>query len=124
MGAGPARLLGDLPTLGFLFESLVVRDLRVYAQANGGAVYHYRDTANLEVDAIVQTGDGAWLAAEVKLGDPDAVEGAARSLQRLRHKVDTDRIGHPTRLAVITATGYAYDRPDGITVLPITSLGP
>ena len=65
-----------------------------------------------------------WLAAEVKLGGPDAVEGAARPLRRLRDKVDIDRVGTPAKLAVITATGYAYDRPDGITVLPITSLGP
>ena len=124
MGAGPKRLLGELGALGFLFESLVVRDLRVYAQANDAAVYHYRDTANLEVDAIIQTGDGNWLAAEVKLGGSHAVETAARSLRRLHDRIDTDRTGAPAKLAVITATGYAYDRPDGITVLPITSLGP
>ena len=124
MGAGPARLLAELGALGVLFESLVVRDLRVYAQVNDARVYHYRDTANLEVDAIVQARDGSWLAAEVKLGGTGAVEEAARSLRRLRDKVDTDRIGTPAKLAVITATGYAYDRPDGITVLPITSLGP
>lgn len=124
VGAGPERLLGDLRSLGFLFESLVVRDLRIYAEANGAAVYHYRDTDSLEVDAIVQTREGAWLAAEVKLGGPGAVDDAARSLQRLRQKVDTNRVGEFARLVVITATGYAYDRPDGITILPITSLAP
>ena len=124
MGAGPARLLRELRVLGFLFESLVVRDLRIYGQANDAAVYHYRDAANLEVDAVIQARDGNWLAAEVKLGGTGAIEEAARSLQRLRDKVDTDRAGAPAKLAVITATGYAYDRPDGITVLPITSLGP
>ena len=124
MGAGSSRLLRDLRVLGFLFESLVVRDLRVYSQVNDATVYHYRDGAKLEVDVIVQTREGAWLAAEVKLGGPNAVEEAARSLRRLRDKVDVDRVGPPSKLAVITATGYAYDRPDGITVLPITSLGP
>ena len=124
MGAGPSRLLRELRVLGFLFESLVVRDLRVYGQVNDAEVYHYRDDAKLEVDAIVQTGDGRWMAAEVKLGGPHAVDEAAESLRRLRDKVDTDRIGVPAKLAVITATGYAYDRPDGVTVLPITALGP
>ena len=124
MGSSPTRLLRDLRVLGFLFESLVVRDLRVYSQLNDAAVYHYRDDAGLEVDVVVQSGDGTWLAAEVKLGGIDAVEGAARSLQRLRDKVDVHRVGTPAKLAIITATGYAYDRPDGITVLPITSLGP
>ncbi|MCY3806265.1 MAG: DUF4143 domain-containing protein [bacterium] len=124
MGAGPSRLLRELGVVGFLFESLVVRDLRVYGGVNDAAVYHYRDDTKLEVDVILQTRDGTWLAAEVKLGGPDAVEGAARSLLRLRYRVDTDRIGPPAKLAVIGATGYAYDRPDGITVLPITSLGP
>ncbi len=124
MGAAPTRLLRELRVLGFLFESLVVRDLRIYGQANDASVYHYRDDAKLEVDVIVQTGDGRWMAAEVKLGGADAIDEAARSLRQLRDKVDTDRIGPPAKLAVITATGYAYDRPDGITVLPITSLGP
>lgn len=122
MGASPTRLLRDLGVFGFLFESLVVRDLRVYGQVNDATIHHYRDDAKLEVDVIVQTGDGTWLAAEVKLGGADALEEAARSLRRLRDKVDTDRIGPPAKLAIITATGYAYDRPDGITVLPITSL--
>ncbi|MDE0668373.1 MAG: DUF4143 domain-containing protein [bacterium] len=124
VGAGPERLLGDLRALGFLFESLVVRDLRIYADAIGADVYHYRDSANLEVDVIVQTREGTWLAAEVKLGGPGAVEDASRGLQRLRQKVDSDRTGEFARLVVITATGYGYDRPDGVTILPITSLGP
>ena len=122
MGASPTRLLRDLRVFGFLFESLVVRDLRVYGQVNDATIHHYRDDAKLEVDVIVQTSEGTWMAAEVKLGGPDALEEAARSLRRLRNKVDTDRIGPPAKLAIITATGYAYDRPDGITVLPITSL--
>lgn len=124
VGADPARLLRELSALGFLFESLVVRDLRVYSEANHAEVYHYRDAANLEVDIIVAGRDGTWMAAEVKLGGVRAVDDAARTLRRLRDKVDTDRMGAPAKLAVITATGYAYDRPDGITVLPITTIGP
>jgi len=124
IGAGPTRLFKDLAALDFFFESLVVRDLRVYGEINYAKVFHYRDAGKLEVDVIVQADDGTWLAAEVKLGGTDAVEEAARSLLRLRDKVDLDRMGPPAKLVVICATGYAYDRPDGITVLPISALGP
>ncbi len=124
VAATPERLLADLEALGFLFESLVVRDLRIYGQADGARVYHYRDSDKLEADAIVETRDGRWLAAEIKLGSEDGVEQAARSLLRLRAKVDDSRMGAPSKLLIITATGYGYDRPDGTTVLPITALGP
>ena len=126
LGASPERLRTDLQALGFLFESLVVRDLRIYAQANGATVYHYRDSDQLEADAIIEARDGRWIAAEVKLGGNDNIEQAARSLLRLREKVDTSRIGEPSKLLIITATGYGYgyDRPDGTTVVPITALGP
>lgn len=124
LGASPQRLLSDLRALGFLFESLVVRDLRIYAQANAAEVYHYRDSDHLEADAVIEARDGRWIAAEVKLGGSDNIELAARSLLRLRDKVDTSRIGEPSKLLIITATGYGYDRPDGTTVVPITALGP
>lgn len=124
LGASPQRLLSDLRALGFLFESLVVRDLRIYAQANGAELYHYRDSDQLEADAVIEARDGRWIAAEVKLGGNDNIEQAARSLLRLRDKVDTSRVGEPSKLLIITATGYGYDRPDGTTVLPITALGP
>ena len=124
LGASPERLRTDLRALGFLFESLVVRDLRIYAQANGATVYRYRDSDQLEADAIIEARDGRWIAAEVKLGGNDNIEQAARSLLRLRDKVDTARIGEPAKLLIITATGYGYDRPDGTTVVPITALGP
>lgn len=124
LGAGPQRLLADLQALGFLFESLVVRDLRIYSQANGATVYHYRDSDQLEADAVVEARDGRWLAVEVKLGGADDTDQAARSLLRLRDKVDTSRAGEPSKLLIITATGYGYDRPDGTTVVPITALGP
>ena len=124
VGATPDRLLTELTTYGFLFESLVIRDLRIYGQVNDAAVYHYIDTDKLEADAIVEARDGRWIAVEVKLGGQEWIEEAARSLLRLRSKVDTDRVGEPSKLLIITATGYGYDRPDGTTVLPITALGP
>ena len=124
LGASPERLRTDLQALGFLFESLVVRDLRIYAQANGATVYHYRDSDQLEADAVIEARDGRWIAAEVKLGGNENIEQAARSLLCLRDKVDTARIGEPSKLLIITATGYGYDRPDGTTVVPITALGP
>ena len=123
LAASPDRLLADLEALGFLFESLVVRDLRIYSQTRQASVYHYRDNDKLEVDVILEARDGRWLAAEVKLGGDEGIEQAARSLLRLRDKVDDSRMPAPSRLLIITAAGYGYDRPDGTTVLPITALG-
>ena len=123
LAATPERLLADLEALGFLFESLVVRDLRIYSQAGRASVYHYRDSDKLEVDVIVEARDGRWLAAEVKLGGDEGIEQAARSLLRLRAKIDDSRMRAPSKLLIITAAGYGYDRPDGTTVLPITALG-
>ncbi len=123
MPTTPDRLLGDIEYCGFLFQSLVVRDLRVYGQPLEAQVYHYRDNTDLEVDAIVETADGMWGAFEVKLGG-GAVDAAAKSLARFAERVDTRRSGAPGVLAVITATGYAYLRDDGIAVVPIGVLGP
>lgn len=123
LGATPERLLADLRALGFLFESLAVRDLRIYGQASQASVYHYRDSDRLEIDVIVEARDGRWLAAEVKLGGDEGIEQAARSLLRLRSKVDDSRMPAPSKLLIITAAGYGYDRPDGTTVVPITALG-
>ena len=123
--AGPQRLLADLSLFGFLFESLVIRDLRVYADAHGGDVCHYRDESGLEVDAIVEAGNGNWIGCEVKLGGPEAIDAAARSLLKLVERVDASVVGTPAKLAVITAGGkYAYDRADGVAVVPIAALGP
>jgi hypothetical protein len=121
--ATPARLLGDLHWFGFLFESLVVRDLRIYAQPIDGEVRHYRDNTGLEVDAIVTCGDGRWAAFEVKLGMAH-VDAAAEQLLRFRARIDTDACGAPALLGVIVATGVGYMRPDGIAVIPIGALGP
>ncbi|MCY3924320.1 MAG: DUF4143 domain-containing protein [bacterium] len=123
LGATPSRLLDDLATLGLLFESLVVRDLRVYASASRAEVYHARSSYGHEFDAVVERRDGAWLAAEVKLG-AGRVDDAARSLLRACAEVDTSDRGEPADKLVITAAGYAYRRPDGISVVPIGTLGP
>jgi predicted AAA+ superfamily ATPase len=121
--ATPDRLLGDLNLLGFLFESLVVRDLRIYAQAADARVSQYRDSGGLEVDAIVEVGDGRWIALEVKLGHGQ-IDDAAASLMRFRERIDTASRGSPALLGVIVATGYGYRREDGVAVIPIGALGP
>ncbi len=123
LGADPDRLLRDVETLGLLFESLVVRDLRIFAQAVDATVFHYRDATGLEADALVERRDGTWAAFEVKLG-PRAVDDAARSLLRLADRVDTARHGKPAALVVVTGWGYGYRRPDGVCVVPIGALGP
>jgi len=121
--ATPERLLKDLRALGFLFESLVVRDLLVYAQAADGRVFHYRDNTGLEVDAILERADGNWAAFEIKLG-PGQVDEAARRLLKFADRVDTSKCGAPASLAVIAGTGYGYLREDGVGVVPISALGP
>lgn len=121
--ATPADLIDDLELLGFLFESLVVRDLRVYAQAADADVLQYRDSNGLEVDAIVRRPGGPWAAFEVKLGERQ-IDQAAKTLLRFAERVDTSRIGEPAGLGVIVSSGYGYTRPDGISVIPIGALGP
>lgn len=121
MRATPERLLGDLGWLGLLFENLVVRDLRVYAQAIDAQVFAYRDETGLEVDAIVENSHGGWAAFEVKLGQRE-VDSAAEHLLRLRDRVDAGRAGEPIALVVVTATGYGYVRKDGVAVVPIGAL--
>lgn len=121
--ATPERLLQDIELLGLLFESLVVRDLRVYAQHGDAQVLHYRDNTDLEVDAVVEAADGRWAAFEVKLGAA-RIDDAAAALLAFAKRVDTTRCGEPMCLGVITSTGYAYTRPDGVSVVPIATLGP
>jgi len=123
LGGSPERLLHDLEWLGLLFESLVIRDLRVLSQALDGEVFHYRDKSGREVDAIVQFRDGRWGALEVKLG-PSQVDQAAAALLRFRSQIDTSRTGSPAFLAVVCGSGYGYRRPDGIAVVPVGALGP
>jgi predicted AAA+ superfamily ATPase len=123
MRSTPARLLRDLGWLGLLFENLVVRDLRVYAQAIDAQVFAYRDETGLEADAIIETPAGEWAAFEVKLGQRE-VDSAAEQLLRLRDRVDTGVAGEPVALVVVTTTGYGYVRKDGVAVVPIGALTP
>ena len=123
LGARRERLVREVDTLGLLFESLVVRDLRIYAQAMDADVLHYHDNTGLEADAVVQSRDGSWGAFEAKLG-LSAIDDAADTLLRLAARVDIDRHGAPAVLAVITGWGYGYRRPDGVSVIPIGALAP
>ena len=124
LGASPEGLLADLPSLGVLFESLAIRDLRAYAQAMQAELRYYHDSKNLEVDAILTRGQGDWAGVEVKLGSPTAVQAGIASLRRVRDKVDTQQAGEPSRLIVLTAVGRAFETNDDIAVVPITLLGP
>ena len=117
LGATPRGLLADIKTFGLLFESMVVRDLRVYAQSIGGNVYHYRDSDGTEADAVIQLRDGRWGAAEVKLGS-GMIDEAAENLLKIKRKIESATLGEPAFLAVITGAGYAYTREDGVHVVP------
>ena len=122
LGANKNSLLNDLRFTGFLFESLVIHELRVYAQANDAKVFHYRDSANLEVDAIVQKYSGEFAAFEVKLG-AGQIDEAANNLNKFASVLDTTKIPAPKSLNIITGTGISYTRKDGINVISLSSLG-
>jgi predicted AAA+ superfamily ATPase len=117
----PDGLLKDFKTFGFLFESLCIRDLRVYAQRLAGNVFHYRDQTDLEADAIVALHDGRWGAVEIKMGQAN-VEQAASNLLRLKNRVDEEKMDPPSFLMVLTGNGYAMRRKDGVLVVPVTCL--
>ena len=123
LGATPQRLMGDLETLGFLFEALCERDLLVYAQASGGRLGHYRDGMGREVDAVVEMPDGEWAAVEVKLG-ANQIDAAAASLLKMREMIKAEPRGRmPSVLLVVCGlSAFAYTRPDGVVVVPITAL--
>lgn len=121
--ASPGQLLNDINYLGLLFESMVIRDLRVFAQNIDGKVFHYRDNTGLEVDAIIETPSGKWGAFEIKLGT-GRIEEAAKNLLKFNKKIDTKKCGNPAVMGVITAKGYGHVRKDGIAVIPIGALGP
>ncbi len=123
LGATPEKLLGDFETFGLLFESMCVRDLRIYAEPLGGNVFHYRDKTGLEADAVVALADGRWGLVEVKLGSRQIDEAAAH-LKKLAGKIDQDREGTPSFLMVLTGTAAAYRREDGIFVVPLSTLAP
>ena len=117
----PDSLLDDFNYFGFLFESLCDRDLRVYAEAIDGQVFHYRDSSGLESDAVIALNDGRWAAVEVKMGAKE-IEEAAKHLIELKNKVNTDKMREPSFLMILTGTELAYKRDDGVLVVPIGCL--
>ncbi len=123
LGLGPADLINDLHTFGFIFETMAVRDLRVYAQALDGGVFHFRDRNGLECDAVIHLRNGSYGLVEIKLGGEKNIEDGAKSLNRLSEKIDTDRMKQPSFKMVLTGLGqYAYTRKDGVMVVPIGCL--
>lgn len=123
MGIGPNDLVNDLNTFGLLFETLAVRDLRVYAEALNGKVYHFRDKNGLECDAVVHLRDGRYGLVEVKLGGDVLIGEGAQALLKLSGKNDTERMKAPSFMMVLVGIGsYAYRREDGVYVVPIECL--
>lgn len=123
LGIGPDDLINDLKTFGFLFETLCIRDLRVFADAINGEVYHYRDKNGQECDAVVHLRNGNYGLIEIKLGGDKLIEEGAVSLKSMASKIDTDKMRAPSFMMVLTGTGdYAYRRHDGVCVVPIGCL--
>lgn len=123
LGIGPGDLLEDLNTMGLLFETMAIRDLRVYTDALDGEVYHYRDRSGLECDAVIHLRNGAYGLIEIKLGGDSLIEEGVESLTKLANKIDTKKMKSPSFLMVLTATGdSAYKRSDGVLVVPIGCL--
>ena len=123
LGIGPQDLIADLKTFGFLFETMCVRDLRVFADALNGTVYHYRDKEGLECDAVVHLRNGSYGLVEIKLGGDTLIEEGAKTLTALTKKIDTTKMNAPAFSMVLIGTGnYAYRRKDGIYVVPIGCL--
>ena len=123
LGIGPDDLINDLKIFGFLFETLCVRDLRVFADVLGGEVYHYRDKDGQECDAVIHLRNGKYGLIEIKLGGDTLIEEGAKSLKTLEAKIDTGKMNAPSFLMVLTGIGdYAYCRKDGVFVVPIGCL--
>lgn len=126
LGMGPKDLINDMETFGFIFETLAIRDLRVYADALDGKVYHYRDKNNLECDAVIHLRNGSYGLVEVKIGGAELIKEGAESLKTLSSKIDSTRMKTPSFMMVLTGIGkFAYKRPeDGVLVVPIGCLKP
>ena len=123
---GPKGLMADLKTFGLIFETLAIRDLRVYADAHFGDVRHYHDASGLECDAVVSLRDGRYGLIEIKLGGTPLIEHGAKTLTKLASRIDPAKMASPSFLMVLTAVGdCAYRRPDdGVFVVPIGTLKP
>lgn len=123
LGVGPEDLINDLRTFGLFFETMCVRDLRIFAESLDGSVYHYRDSTNLECDAVVHLRNGSYGLVEIKLGGDDLIDEGAENLLKLRKKIDTSKMKEPSFLMVLIGVGkYAYQREDGVFVVPIGCL--
>ena len=123
LGLGPSDLIADLNTFGLLYETMAVRDLRVYADAIGGKVFHFRDKNGLECDAVIHLRNGSYGLVEIKIGGDKLVDEGAASLKKLASKIDTDRMKAPSFKMVLTGVGqYAYTRNDGVMVVPACCL--
>ena len=123
LGLGPKDLINDLKSFGFFFEDMVVRDLRVYAEALDGKLYHYRDSTGLECDTVLHRRNGSYALLEVKLGGKDLIDEGAANMLKLSQRIDTDKMPSPSFMAVIIGVGnYAYQREDGVYVIPIGCL--
>lgn len=123
LNATPEMLVNDLQTLGFLFESLCERDLKIYAESFGASLYHYQDYDNKEIDAVVELSNGEWCAFEIKLG-ANQIDDAAKSLLDINKKIEKDPKGKPAKILCVICglSNAAYKRPDGVYVVPITAL--
>ena len=123
LGLGPKDLMNDLDTFGLFFEDMAVRDLRVYAEALDGRLYHYRDSNGLECDTVIHRRNGSYALLEIKLGGENNINAGAASLIELARNIDTDKMPSPSFMAVIIGVGqYAYQRKDGVYVIPIGCL--
>ena len=123
LGLGPNDLINDLNTFGLIFETLCIRDLRVYAESINGSIYHYRDASDLECDAVVHLRNGSYGLIEIKLGGDKLINEGAQNLIKMKNKIDTNKMKKPSFLMVLTATSkYAYQREDGVYVIPIGCL--
>lgn len=118
----PHDLINDFKTFGFIFKSMVIRDLKIYAEVNGASLYHYRDKNDFEVDAIIHFNNGKWAAIEIKLFDDEAIEKACKNLIKFKNNINLQKMKEPSFLMVITGTKNAYRREDGVFIVPIDCL--
>lgn len=123
LGIGPDDLINDLDSFGLIFETMAVRDLRIYAEALDGKLYHYRDSTGLECDTVLHRRNGTYGLIEIKLGGETRIEEGATNLKTLAKKIDTTRMPNPSFMMVLIGVGkYAYRRQDGVYVVPIGCL--
>ena len=123
LGLGPNDLMNDLESFGLFFEDLAVRDLRVFAEALDGKLYHYRDSSGLECDTVLHRRNGTYGLIEVKLGGEKLINDGVTALKALADAIDTTRMPKPSFMMVLTAVGqYAYQRPDGVFIVPISCI--